>query len=203
MDIVFIDHQPASLLSNTPKISRYLLDKVIPTLYNICHKVAKVETAQLRGFLSKSRKGFIMTTSNLKVTTTDFEYNYHYSEKHGNNNEPDYIRHNLDIYNELMGFSAVYQSGQSYYHGDYSLPSTKVELSDGGGTDPVLLKVNALYESDIDNMSNEDMNEFIESLNCTSIKTREDVRTVYLELMDNNSRADQYAQSLDIEPVFQ
>ena len=139
----------------------------------------------------------------IKPISTDFDYNYHNSEKHSSSKVSEYVRHNLDVYNEFMGMSAVYQNGQSYIHGDHSTPSTKVELSDLGGTDPKLLKLNELYAEDFES---EDyvkyMQELIEELALDDVKTIADLHKVYIDLMDNNSRAQQYAENLDIEPVF-
>ena len=138
-----------------------------------------------------------------KIITTDFDHNYHNSEKHSSSNVPEYVRHNLDVYNEFMGMSAVYQNGQSYIHGDYSTPSTKVELSADGGTDSNLIKLNELYAEDFENEDCvEHLQELIEELALNEVKTIADLHEVYIDLMDNNSRAEQYADNLDIEPVF-
>ncbi len=146
----------------------------------------------------------IMTTLNkAQAIATDFDHNYHNSEKHSSSNVSEYVRHNLDVYNEFMGMSAVYQNGESYIHGDYSTPSTKVELSDLGGTDPKLLKLNELYAVDFENEDYvEHLQALIEELALDDVKTIADLHEVYIDLMDNNSRAQQYAENLDIEPVF-
>lgn len=145
-----------------------------------------------------------MTTTTFKTTqqrATDFDHNYHYSEKHSSSNMPEYVRHNLDVYNEVNGLSAVYQTGQSYYHGDYSLPSTEVELSRDGGTDTKLIKVNELSESDFDDEKCvEYIKELTEELGLESV---DDLHNFYLALMDNNALANRYGKTLEITPVFQ
>lgn len=147
-----------------------------------------------------------MTTLNNTQTisdTTDFDHNYHNSEKNSSSNMGEYVRHNLDVYNEFFGLSAVYQNGQSYYHGDYSLPSTKVELSADGGTDSKLIKINELCAEDFEKESHTDyLHELIEELAFDDVKTIADLHEVYIDLMDNNSCAQEYADHLDIEPVF-
>ncbi|MGP4716924.1 hypothetical protein ACTXGL_09835 [Psychrobacter sp. T6-6] len=140
--------------------------------------------------------------ANLKKTT-DFDHNYHNSQKHSSSNMSEYVRHNLDVYNQVMGLDAVYQNGQSYYHGDHSLPSTQLELSDLGGTDARLLKINALYESDFDKASYaEYLQEIIDDLALDEVKTIDDLFHLYVLLMDNNGFANTYADNLDIKPVF-
>lgn len=143
------------------------------------------------------------TLNNTQVITTDFDHNYHNSEKHSSSNVSEYVRHNLDVYNEFMGMSAVYQNAQSYIHGDLSTPSTKVELSADGGADSKLIKLNELYAEDFENEDcTEYLQELIEKLALDDVETIADLHEVYIDLMDNNSRAQQYAEDLDIEPVF-
>jgi|GEM_PF-4818852 len=145
-----------------------------------------------------------LTLSNgQSITTTDFDHNYHSSQKHSSNFVSEYVLHNLDVYNEVMGMSAVYQAGQSYIHGDYSTPSAKLELSEDGGADGRLIKINNLYEADFDDETcSEYLQEMVGDLEIEGINTVSDLRNLYLELMDNNSLAQQYADNLDIEPVF-
>lgn len=153
-----------------------------------------IETKQEDSTMSKETK---------EVIATDFDHNYHNSEKRSSNNVPEYVRHNLDVYNEFMGMSAVYQNAQSYIHGDYSTPSTQVELSLDGGTDSKLIKLNELYAKDFENEKYiEYLQELIEELALDDVKTIADLHEVYINLIDNNSRAQQYADNLDIEPVF-
>ena len=143
------------------------------------------------------------TLNNTQNIATDFDHNYHNSEKHSSSNVSEYVRHNLDVYNEFMGMSAVYQNGQSYIHGDYSTPSTKVELSAVGGTDSKLIKLNELYAEDFEKETcTEYLQELIEDLALDDVKTIADLHEVYIDLMDNNSRAQQYAENIDITPDF-
>ena len=143
------------------------------------------------------------TLNNTQNIATDFDYNYHNSEKHSSSNVSEYVRHNLDVYNEFMGMSAVYQNAQSYIHGDYSTPSTQVELSADGGTDSKLIKLNELYAEDFEKETcTEYLQELIEELALDDIKTIADLHEIYIDLMDNNSRAQQYAKNLDITPDF-
>lgn len=139
----------------------------------------------------------------ISINTTDFDHNYHNSVKHSSSNCPEYVRHDLDVYNEIFGLSTVYQNAQSYIHGDYSTPSTKVELSANGGTDSKLIKLNELYAEDFEKEKyTEYLQELIEELALDCVKTISDLHEVYIDLMDNNCRAEQYAESLDITPVF-
>ncbi len=141
-----------------------------------------------------------MDNSNKEIVTTDFDYNYHNSEKHSSSNMSEYVRHNVDVYNQVMGLDAVYQSAQSYYHGDYSTPSAEVELSVDGGADKRLVKLNELYEEDFTSgKCDEYLKELADEIGLSSIS---ELHNLYLELMDNNSRAQQYAQDLDVSEVF-
>ena len=133
----------------------------------------------------------------------DFEHEYHYSEKHGNSNCSDYVRHNIDVFNDVMGLQTVYQTGLSYYHGDYSLPSAKLELSVDGGTDSALVKLNDMTREDIAKLTDIEVSELVEYLDRDFITNMADICQVYELLIENNIKAQEYLDNLDITPVFQ
>lgn len=126
-----------------------------------------------------------LQVESLEDLRTVFDVTYYSSQKHSSSNMSEYTRHNLDVFNEVNGLYAVYQNGNDYYHGDYSLPSTDVELSTDGGTADALLKINDLDEDSFD-MINED---FIKDLGCEHIKTKADVIETYWVLKYNNAQA--------------
>ncbi len=121
------------------------------------------------------------------IQTTSFDYNYHSAQKHGNNNYGEYVRHNIDIYNKIGGFDAVYQTSGSYDYNDYSCPSPELSLSKDGGTDRVLCIIDGLCQSDIDALQNdqEAMEELIEKINNNQIKTLADIQNYYDAINEN------------------
>lgn len=129
---------------------------------------------------------------------TDFDINYHSSKKHSSSNMSEYVRHNLDIFNEVNGLQAVYQSGLSYYHGDYSLPSTEVLLSEDGGTNYALSQINDLDESYFDNIDED----YIKDLNCAHITTKEQVIETYWLIKHNNKKAAKLGDAYEPDVVL-
>jgi len=130
----------------------------------------------------------------MKITATIFDSNYHYSEYHGNMNCEEYIRHNIDVFNTITveengvqdTFQTVYQTGCHYIHGDYSLPSTELELSEDGGADTFLCEIDReFYESDFDHLNNKKITEFLEEKNHRIINTHEKLWLLYDFLRDN------------------
>lgn len=122
----------------------------------------------------------------VKELLTEFESQYHSSQKHSSNNMSEYVRHNADIFNEVNGLQAIYQNAEHYHHGDYSLPSTKFELSGDGGTDKALLLIDWLDEDELDAIDDN----FIKELNCDHINTKEAVIETYWALKLNNRLAE-------------
>lgn len=142
-----------------------------------------------------------------KVNFSEFDYNYHNSEKHYDSHaNEEYVRHNIDIYNTLSfkgtDFSAVYQTGCSYQNNNYSSPSKKIELSDDGGTDSVLITINQMVESDFEDMNIVEY--YIEECNSRDINNKDDLIALYEAINENLIQAQNYFDSIseDIEPVF-
>ena len=130
----------------------------------------------------------------MKITATIFESNYHYSEHRGNMNCDEYVRHNVDVYNTIMieengvhdTFQTVYQNGMHHIHGDYSLPSTELELSEDGGADTFLCEIDReFYEEDFNGPNNEKIAEFLEETNHRIVNTPKKLWLLYDFLRDN------------------
>jgi hypothetical protein len=125
----------------------------------------------------------------MKIETTDFESNYHDSQKAGNSTYGEYMLHNIDVYNKIIvdgaELWAVYQTGQSYDHNDYDCPSPDLALSEDGGTSKVLTKIDRLYESDFDD--EEAIMEALEEVKglCPVIDSVEKLKAVYDALNGN------------------
>ena len=126
-----------------------------------------------------------------------FDYNYHFSEKHSSSSMPEYVRHTMDIYNEVDGLSAVYQNGQRHYHGNLSTPSIEYELSQDGGTDKVLITVNKLTAVEINALNEEKVAALISTLNHNSLKTKADILSLHAVLMENNAAVSEYAEKAE------
>ena len=130
----------------------------------------------------------------MKITATTFESNYHYSDNCGGGSTSmyEYIRHNIDVYNEITieekgvteTFQAMYQTGMHYIHNNYSLPSYELELSDTEGTSELIYKiVNDLGESDFEDPTK--ISNFLEDNNHKIINTLEKLWEMYYFLRDN------------------
>lgn len=131
---------------------------------------------------------------------TSFDSTYYGSSKHSSSNMPEYTLHGIDVYNQVMGLNAVYQTGMSYYHGDYSLPCTEVELSADGGTDEKLIKVNSLCAEDFEHDHYiAFLKELIDELALDEVKTIADLHELYIDVMDNNRMAQQYVIDLNLD----
>lgn len=158
--------------------------------------------ADALGYEFNDYAGYVLSAisdkiSDLNVTTTRFNYNYHDMQTHESSNMPAYVRHNIDVYNEVLGLSAVYQNAQNYYHGDYSTPTTDFELTRDGGTDAALMTINQLTVEDIDNFTESDVAQVIEDLYHDSIKTKADIYAIHAALIKNNVAAQAFATSIE------
>lgn len=125
----------------------------------------------------------------MKISATPFSCTYHHSTKAGNHLHGKYVLHHIDVYNEIIigdvVLQAVYQSGISYQYNDFSCPNPELELSEAGGTDKTLIKINELYESDFDD--EELISEKLEGINelCPIIDNVEKLFQLYVALNDN------------------
>lgn len=145
-------------------------------------------------FFSPLPKDFIM--ENIKPRTTLFDHNYHSSEVHSSSNVSEYVRHNMDVYNEVDGLSAVYKNG-GYGYGDFSAPSTKYLLSEGGGADRVLVMIDLLCVDEINNFTDDDLAKFIEGLSYDAIKTKADILDLLAVIEENLAAANKYAKEVE------
>lgn len=57
------------------------------------------------------------------------------------------VEYSADIKVGEKEFRAVWQNG-GFYDGDYSCPSNRLELSDGGGTDDVIIDIDNVLDDD-------------------------------------------------------
>lgn len=125
----------------------------------------------------------------MKIITTAFDSQYHYTERKGNNHFGDYVRHNLDAFNTIkvdaFAMDAVYQTGCSFDYGDYNCPSPKLELSADGGTHAALIRINEFSERDFidEPLDAETIAEFAEL--CPPCDTLEKMHQLYNALNDN------------------
>lgn len=137
-------------------------------------------------------------TNNLNTNRRSaFNYNYHFSETHSSKSMPEYVRHNMDIYNKVDGLSAVYQNGQRHYHGNLATPSIEYELSEYGGTDKVLIAVNKLSAVQINALSDADVEEFITEIDYDGFNTKADILSLHSALMENNAAVSEYAEKAE------
>lgn len=90
-----------------------------------------------------------------KISFTEFESVYEYSEKVGNRTHGEYVRHNIDVFNYMIigenKFFCSYQTGVGYEYNDYDCPTTDLEYSEHAGGHDFVTLLDSLYESDFDN----------------------------------------------------
>lgn len=124
----------------------------------------------------------------MKITTTNFDFNHYENVKVESQLNGIYVLPNIDVFNKIIidgvELTAVYQTACSFLNEDYNSPSNMLELSQGGGADEVLVKLNDLTEADI---LNEDISEIIELLENKLNKrvTRKNILELYTALNEN------------------
>lgn len=127
----------------------------------------------------------------------DFDWSYHFSETHSSSSMPEYMRHNMDVFNEVDGLDAIYQNGLRHYHGNLSTPSIEYELSEAGGTDKVLVAINKLTAVEINALSDNEVATFINDLEYEGLKTKADILSLHAVLMENNAAVSEYAEKAE------
>lgn len=129
----------------------------------------------------------------MKITATNFDFNYHTTERHGGTvSHSYYTRHTVDVYNEITieedgkseTLNATYQTGCSYIANDYNLPSPELEISEEGGASRLLGEVSRMYASDFDDK--EKIQFVLDEIAHEIINTPEKLRQLYDFLIDNH-----------------
>jgi hypothetical protein len=139
----------------------------------------------------------------MNISRTEFDSNRYDSEKVGNHTYGRYVFHSMDVYNiikiENLELQAIYQNGISYYHEDDDCPSNELELSELGGSDKVLVKINEITETDFDNKKW--INEILEEVKelCPVIDSLDKLKEVYKVLKDNQPRISDYVDDSEID----
>lgn len=133
-----------------------------------------------------------MTDDYTPEITTAFERQYHYSLQHTAPSGEEYTRNVVDIHNAVYGMVAIYQNGLSFINGSHGSPSVKVELSSEGGTDWRLVKVDEMGIDGIESIEQDDLKDLIDSFQLPTLKTRDDLRSLYLALKQNHIDAEAY-----------
>jgi len=135
----------------------------------------------------------------MNITSTEFDYNYYYSEKAGNQLHGFYPRHNVDVFNEIIigeeRFSVVYQTGMNYLYSDYQCPDPDLAISEDGGSHALIVLLDELYETDFqDSTCSEYIAEKLTEAqqHCASIKTADDLLALYLYLRNESPRVSQF-----------
>lgn len=90
----------------------------------------------------------------MEITRTSFDSNYHFSQTI-NSPHGDYVRHEVDVWNHIkigeVELCAMYQTGLRFK--DFVGLSEELELSEDGGTHPLLIAVDRLSKGDIETHS--------------------------------------------------
>ena len=136
----------------------------------------------------------------MNISSTSFEFNYYSSQKAGNWTHGEYILHNVDVWNEIViegeRFTAMYQTGMSYDYNDYNCPCPKLEISEDGGSHPLIVLIDNLWECDFEE-NGDTIKEALEAAqqHCKSINTVDDLHELYDFL-----RSDQLGNASDYVP---
>jgi hypothetical protein len=127
----------------------------------------------------------------------NFDWSYHFSKTHSSSSMPEYVRHNIDVFNEVDGLDAVYQNGLRHYHGNLSTPSIEYELSEAGGTDKILVTINKLTAVKIGALNDDEVEILINDLGYDKLKTKADILSLHAVLMENNAAVSEYAEKAE------
>jgi len=125
----------------------------------------------------------------LKIETTRYEDIYYSSTIAGNQSFGFYALRNLDVFNDIIingtAFKAAYQTAEFFYNDDLDCPHEDLDLSETGGTHELLIKINSLYDLELDDF--EYMQTFLADVKeiYSAIDTIEKLRQVYDALNDN------------------
>lgn len=183
--------------------------KLEDKMYAINTEGTEAARATLDAILSEAlgcefndRAGHILNEISKKISdsvvdVTPFDHNYHYMQTCDSSTMPTYVRHNMDVYNEINGMSVVYQNGKYNYNNDFKLPSTEFELDESAGTDNALMIINSLTVEDIDGFDEADVAQVVEDVYHDSIKTKADIYAIHAALKSNNIKAQEYATSIE------
>ena len=136
------------------------------------------------------------------ITSSKFQFNF-FGTKEIDCESP-YTFVNVDFYDEILvngeSFSAVWQTGLSYYQNDYDQPKNCLELSEEQ-THPALLKVVSLNEDDFKNMSEQDIVSYVD---CEQFKI-EEIKELFSLLKEQKEEVNRLLKQTDWEnetPVF-
>ena len=137
----------------------------------------------------------------MNITSSEFDYNYYYSEKVGNQLHGFYQRHNVDVFNEIIideeRFSVVYQTGMDYLYGDYQCPDPDLAISEDAGSHALIVLLDELCETDFqDSMCSEYIAEKVTEArqHCAPIKTADDLLALYLYLRNELPQVSQFVE---------
>lgn len=139
-----------------------------------------------------------------RVERGSFNHDYFDSQEYFDNHLGEqYIRHNINVYNKLVfkgvSFDAMYQTGCSFRHGDYTLPCNTLELSVDDRTDRTLIEVSRLTHADLN--SKDSVENIINFLGCPSVENKDDIIELMAALKDNLKESRDYLDTLDIDLV--
>lgn len=124
----------------------------------------------------------------MKISHDEITSEHDYSLQEGSHAYGYYPSHCCESYTNLKiddkEFYISWQTGQSYEHNDYNCPSNDLCISEGGGTDPFLILVSAMYESDFEDaeIMRDIMIEAKESL--PALQTEDQLFELYVYLND-------------------
>lgn len=138
----------------------------------------------------------------MNIQQTQFDSNYHGNTEKGCSTYEYYTFHEVDVFNEIIidgeVLQAVYQTGMSNLHNDYSCPDPDLEMSEEGGASHILYLVSNMYESDFDNQEIvEDILLEVRELSKV-IKTKEDIYQLWDFLRNNKPCIEDYIEN-DLE----
>lgn len=133
--------------------------------------------------------GTLENEMTIKISNTAIQTTIASAKKCGNNQSEYYFFSGeafCDVTIEKSGkevkLQSVAQAGQSYYHGDYSLPSETLGYSAGGGCSEFLVKINEMLESDFDDLDAEDYEDLKSELGLDVAV--DDLLKIYVYLSD-------------------
>jgi hypothetical protein len=130
----------------------------------------------------------------MKIKTTAFEFEHHYSELAGNSTLGYYIYHEATAYNSIIidgvEHTACYQTGNISLF--YFCPSNDLQLTDYS-TSELLYLIDSIYQNDFEN-DLEDIQETVEAIQelCPGLDTVDKIYEVWEVLRDNVPQLSDY-----------
>jgi hypothetical protein len=126
-------------------------------------------------------------------------HDYSYSKRIESNLVDDYVFHHLTVVKELIigdrKFDLIYDTGCSFYHNNYSLPSPNLTLDIDSETPEFACEISRMYEQDL---SDEALKYLHDEYGAHFIETIDELQEIYTLITEQVDCADDYISDEDV-----